>query len=98
MIRLGKLFGVLLAIAACALPSAVLAQQAGDSAKAQAERRITQPGNNAPVWRDVKSGEANYTGIPGRETGVLIQEQLKFPGGFGTAALGRSDRVAGHPR
>ncbi|HMA90932.1 MAG TPA: formate dehydrogenase subunit gamma [Burkholderiales bacterium] len=92
MIRLGKLFGVLLAIAACALPSAVLAQQAGDSAKAQAERRITQPGNNAPVWRDVKSGEANYTGIPGRETGVLIQEQLKFPGQSAFATAGEAWR------
>ncbi len=92
MIRLGKLFGVLLAIAVCALPSAVLAQQAGDSAKAQSERRIAQPGNNAPVWRDVKSGAPNYTGIPGRETGVLIQEPLKFPGQSAFATAGEAWR------
>ena len=39
----------------------------------QQQRQITQPGNNAPVWRDVRSGQENYTSIKGRETGVLIQ-------------------------
>lgn len=92
MTRLGKLFGALLAIAACTLPGSVPAQQAGDSAKAQAERRVTQPGNNAPVWRDVKSGEANHTGIPGRETGVLIQQQLRFPGQSAFATAGEAWR------
>ena len=47
---------------------------AGDSsAAAAAERQRNQPGNNAPVWREVRSGQPNYTSIPGRETGVLIQ-------------------------
>src|ERR1041384_7419259 len=41
----------------------------------QQKRQTTQPGNNAPVWRDVRSGQENYTSIKGRETGVLIQSQ-----------------------
>ncbi|MEO8202405.1 MAG: formate dehydrogenase subunit gamma [Betaproteobacteria bacterium] len=46
----------------------------------QARRQAVQPGNNAPVWREVRSGEANYTSIKGPETGVLIQQQAKFFG------------------
>jgi formate dehydrogenase subunit gamma len=54
------------------------AQPAPDDS--QARRQAVQPGNNAPVWREVKSGEANYTSIKGPETGVLIQQQAKFFG------------------
>src|SRR3954470_21291449 len=53
-----------------------LAQQPAPSpseAEQQQQRQITQPGNNAPVWRDVRSGQENYTSIKGRETGVLVQ-------------------------
>ena len=41
----------------------------------QQQRQVTQPGNNAPVWREVrKEGNAeNYTSIKGRETNVLVQ-------------------------
>ena len=46
-----------------------LAKEAQD----QAARRITQPGNNAPVWREVNSDQAHYASIPGLEAGVLIQ-------------------------
>lgn len=41
----------------------------------QAQRQQVQPGNNAPVWRDVRSGKEAYTSIKGRETGVLVQTQ-----------------------
>ncbi|HUG75849.1 MAG TPA: formate dehydrogenase subunit gamma [Burkholderiales bacterium] len=41
--------------------------------QAQRERQVTQPGNNAPVWRDVRSGQEGYTSLPGREMGVLVQ-------------------------
>jgi formate dehydrogenase subunit gamma len=41
--------------------------------QAQQEREESQPGNNAPVWRDVRSGQAGFTSIPGREMGVLVQ-------------------------
>ncbi|MFP3888765.1 MAG: formate dehydrogenase subunit gamma [Ralstonia sp.] len=46
-----------------------LAKEAQD----QAARRTTQPGNNAPVWREVNSDQANYASLPGLEAGVLIQ-------------------------
>ncbi len=40
----------------------------------QQQRQVTQPGNNAPVWRDVrKEGQEHYTSVKGRETGVLVQ-------------------------
>jgi formate dehydrogenase subunit gamma len=43
-------------------------------AQAQQKREDTQPGNNAPVWRDVrKEGEEHFTTVKGREAGVLIQ-------------------------
>jgi formate dehydrogenase subunit gamma len=51
-----------------------------DEVRAQQERQLTQPGNNAPVWRDVQSGEPNYTGVQGRETNVLIQPPARFFG------------------
>jgi len=41
----------------------------------QAQRQQVQPGNNAPVWRDVRSGKEAYTSVKGRETGVLIQTE-----------------------
>jgi formate dehydrogenase subunit gamma len=45
---------------------------------AAAERKLTQPLNNAPFWRDVRSGEVNpyqTTQVRGVETNVLIQTQ-----------------------
>lgn len=45
-----------------------------DAAKEQVERQQTQPGNNAPVWREVNSGNAFYTTAQGPEAGVLIQK------------------------
>jgi formate dehydrogenase subunit gamma len=48
--------------------------------KQQRERQVMQPGNNAPVWREVQSGAPNYTSIPGRETQVLIQPPARFLG------------------
>jgi formate dehydrogenase subunit gamma len=39
----------------------------------QAERQAKQPYNNAPVWREVRSGEEQFTTAKGVETGVLVQ-------------------------
>ncbi|MEI6736823.1 MAG: hypothetical protein WCL31_07910, partial [Actinomycetes bacterium] len=39
----------------------------------QAQRQQSQPYNNAPTWRDVRSGQEAYTSIKGPETGILIQ-------------------------
>src|SRR5262245_15780013 len=65
---------------------------AEDPVKAQQQRRIDQPGNNAPVWRDVKSGQNNYTSIPGREVGVLVQQQARFPGQDAMSTAGEAWR------
>src|SRR6266436_10421019 len=51
------------------LPIAGTAQQP----ETQQQRAQSQPGNNAPVWREVRSGKEEYTSVKGRETGVLIQ-------------------------
>ena len=51
-----------------------------DEIQAQQQRAETQPGNNAPVGRNVQSGAPNYTSIQGRETNVLIQPPARFPG------------------
>jgi formate dehydrogenase subunit gamma len=45
------------------------------SPAAAAQRQQTQPLNNAPVWRDVRSGAPQTTTVVGRETNVLIQPQ-----------------------
>lgn len=46
---------------------------AADAPADQAKRQVQQPLNNAPVWREVRSGEPNYTATRGVDTGVLIQ-------------------------
>jgi formate dehydrogenase subunit gamma len=62
----GLLASLLLAVAGGA--------QAQSRVEEQQQRRIEQPGNNAPVWRDVrKEGQQHYTTVQGRETGVLVQ-------------------------
>jgi formate dehydrogenase subunit gamma len=65
---------VALALAFSLSASLALAQQPQDRIQAQQQRQVTQPGNNAPVWRDVrKEGEEHYTSVKGREAGVLVQ-------------------------
>lgn len=54
------------------VPAAAQERQEG-SAGAQAQRQQTQPLNNAPVWREVRSGARGYTTTKGVETGVLVQ-------------------------
>jgi formate dehydrogenase subunit gamma len=49
------------------------AQNSGPTA--QAQRQTVQPLNNAPVWREVRSGTPATTTVVGRETNVLIQSQ-----------------------
>jgi formate dehydrogenase subunit gamma len=64
-----------LTIAAAALAQTQQVPQQEDPIKAQQERAVTQPGNNAPVWREVRGGGGPYTTttVKGRETEVLIQ-------------------------
>jgi len=49
-------------------------------AQEQQKRSAEQPGNNAPVMREIKSGQPQYTSIPGRETNVLVQPPARFLG------------------
>ncbi|HEY5895928.1 MAG TPA: formate dehydrogenase subunit gamma [Burkholderiales bacterium] len=49
---------------------------ATDAVKQQQERQVTQPGNNAPFYREVRSGEVQpytTTSAKGPETGILVQ-------------------------
>lgn len=48
----------------------------------QAQRTRTQPGNNAPFWRDVRGSgtQPGFTSLPGAEKGVLIQQPAEYLG------------------
>jgi len=51
--------------------------------QSNAERNRVQPGNNSPVWRDVRSGTEGFTSLPTDkypEAGVLIQAPVQYPG------------------
>ena len=65
-----RLLGSLILACGLALAVPALAQS---SVEAQRRQQVTQPGNNAPVWRDVRAGESHYTTDRGREAGVLVQ-------------------------
>jgi formate dehydrogenase subunit gamma len=81
MVTCSRLVSWLIALLVLAVPLAAGAQSApaaqpGSAAatKQQVERGVSQPGNNAPVWREVRSGQNNnYTTVKGREAGVLVQ-------------------------
>src|SRR5204862_6356721 len=47
-----------------------------------AQRAKTQPGNNAPFWRQVRQSGQNegFSTLPGPATGVLIQRFAQCPG------------------
>ena len=83
-------------VLALVLPAAAQTQPAqapaADPVKAQQQRTVDQPGNNAPVWREVRSGQPNYTSIPGREVGVLVQPQARFPGQENMSTAGEAWR------
>ncbi|MGE4243535.1 formate dehydrogenase subunit gamma [Ramlibacter sp.] len=54
-----------------------------------AQRNAVQPGNNSPLWRDAKRGVEGFTNYPKdkySEMGVLIQEQVQYPGSRLTTA------------
>jgi formate dehydrogenase subunit gamma len=74
MSRLTQLLAALTAAMLLVAAAPAGAQQPqSDSASAQAQRQETQPLNNAPVWREVRSGSPGVTDVRGVETGVLVQ-------------------------
>lgn len=62
----------LLAIFLCSAAAAQVAQSDDPRVRAQQERSLTQPLNNAPVWRDVRSGQRGYIAMKGQEYGQAI--------------------------
>jgi formate dehydrogenase subunit gamma len=69
-------------VAGCVLAvSVALAQvpavdpKEADYAREQQKQQVNQPGNNEPVWKEVRSGAPQVTTVRGRETDVLIQPQ-----------------------
>lgn len=55
----------------------------GYASQTNAERRQVQPGNNAPMWRDVGKGVTGYSSLPvtqAPEAGNLIQPFVQYPG------------------
>ena len=52
-------------------------------AQTNAERAKVQPGNNAPMWRQVGAGVTGFSSLPAHEApeaGNLIQPFVKYPG------------------
>lgn len=88
------LLGALAAGALVAVGTPALAQ---DSAQDQVKRQQVQPLNNAPVWRDVRSGDPGYTSVKGRETDVLIQPSGTLLPGQKSITAGENWRLARVP-
>lgn len=84
-----------LALAALTLltAGAVLAQspavnpKEAQAATQESQRQRDQPLNNAPVWKEVRSGAPQVTTVTGRETNILIQPQGQ------TWRAGRNDLI-----
>jgi formate dehydrogenase subunit gamma len=58
-------------------------QESGYAKQTNGDRSKVQPGNNAPMWRQVNSGVAGYSSLPvtqAPEAGVLIQPFVQYPG------------------
>ena len=58
-------------------------QEPGYASQTNGERAKVQPGNNAPMWRQVGSGVAGFSSLPrsqAPEAGVLIQPFVQYPG------------------
>ena len=55
----------------------------GYAQQTNGERAKVQPGNNAPMWRQVASGSEGFSSLPksdAPEAGVLIQPFVQYPG------------------
>ena len=69
--------------AALAAPPAGFVAPADPKAdETNAQRGMSQPGNNAPFWRGVRDSgvQKGISNLPGAEQGVLIQEFVQYPG------------------
>jgi formate dehydrogenase subunit gamma len=58
-------------------------EEAGYAKQTNAERQQVQPGNNAPIWRQVGAGVTGFSSLPkseAPEAGNLIQPFVQYPG------------------
>ena len=55
-------------------------EKSGYAAQNNAERAKVQPGNNAPMWRQVGAGVTGYSSLKAPEAGNLIQPFVQYPG------------------
>ncbi|WP_296495094.1 formate dehydrogenase subunit gamma [Rhodoferax sp.] len=58
-------------------------EEPGYATQTNGERAVVQPGNNAPMWRQVGAGVAGVSSLPkseAPEAGVLIQPFVQYPG------------------
>ena len=58
-------------------------EEPGYATQTNAERREAQPGNNAPMWRQVGAGVTGFSSLPkseAPEAGNLIQPFVQYPG------------------
>ncbi len=69
-------------------PAGFVAPALPKADETNAQRAISQPGNNAPLWRGVRESGVNkgISNLPGAEKGVLIQEFVQYPGSRLTTA------------
>ena len=67
---------------AAAAPSDFVAPAAPKADDTNAQRGLSQPGNNAPFWRAVRESgnQKGISNLPGTEKGVLIQSFTQYPG------------------
>lgn len=64
-------------------------EQQGYMQQSNGERMKVQPGNNAPMWRQVGQGTTGYSSLPAHEApeaGNLIQPTVEYPGSRRTNA------------
>jgi formate dehydrogenase subunit gamma len=59
----------------------------GYAKQTNGERDKVQPGNNAPMWRQVGAGATGYSSLPTPEAGNLIQPFVQYPGSRLTNAV-----------
>ncbi len=69
-------------------PTGFVAPAEPKADETNAQRGKTQPGNNAPFWREVRTSgdKPGFTTLPGLEKGVLIQPFTQYPGSSFTTA------------
>ena len=78
VIRATRSVAAIAALAAAFTASAqspAVSQKDDVQAQQQQLQQRTQPLNNEPVWKEIRSGQPQTTSLPGRETNVLIQPQ-----------------------